>query len=182
MTASANPPDAQAPCPEEWEIWFDDAYEIGAEAVRGFARAVRDPHVSFGARGILPADTSVPATLLAAPMFDAASALVSRAIPHCNLSRIVHAAQQFTVLSPLRIGQRVGFGARLASHVVKAGVDILVIDVTAYADGRPHLAAVITLAHSGSAAPEVDLDAMADRIMLTGTGPSESDAYTAARE
>lgn len=166
--------------PDEWDVWFDDAYEIGAEAVRAFARAVRDPHVPFAVRGILQADTPVPVTLLAAPMFDAASALVSRAIPNCNLSRIVHAAQQFTVVRPLRIGQRVGFGARLTSHVVKAGVDILVIDVAAYADGAPHLAAVITLAHSGSVAPEVDLDAVADLIMLTGTGPSDSDAYTAA--
>ncbi|MGC5023857.1 FAS1-like dehydratase domain-containing protein [Tsukamurella sp. DT100] len=179
MTAPASLPDG--PRPEEWDLRFDDAYEIGAEAVRGFARAVCDPHVPFGARGVLPADTPVPVALLAAPMFDAAAALVSRAIPNCNLSRIVHAAQQFTVLWPLRIGQRVGFGARLTSHVVKAGVDILVIDVTAYADGSPHLAAVITLAHSGSAAPEVDLDAVADLIMLTGTGPSDSDAYTATR-
>lgn len=179
MSAPASLPDA--PRPAEWELWFDDAYEIGAEAVRGFARAVRDPHVPFGAREVLPADTPVPVALLAAPMFDAASALVSRAIPNCNLSRIVHAAQQFTVVRPLRIGQRVAFGARLSSHVVKAGVDILVIDVAAYADGAPHVAAVITLAHSGSAAPEVDLDAVADLIMLTGTGPSDSDAYTATR-
>ena len=165
--------------PEGWEIWYDDAYEVSAEVVRGFARAVRDPHVPYGARGILPADTPVPATLLAAPMFDAASALVSRSIPQCNLSRIVHAAQQFTVRRPLRIGQRLSFGARLASHVVKASTDIIVIDVTAYADGDPHVEAVITIAHSASAGPEVDLDAVADRIMLAGTGPSDSDAYTA---
>ncbi|KXO96407.1 Uncharacterised protein (plasmid) [Tsukamurella tyrosinosolvens] len=168
--------------PEGWEIWYDDAYEVSAEVVRGFARAVRDPHVPYGARGILPADTPVPATLLAAPMFDAASALVSRSIPQCNLSRIVHAAQQFTVRRPLRIGQRLSFGARLASHVVKASTDIIVIDVTAYADGDPHVEAVITIAHSASAGPEVDLDAVADRIMLAGTGPSDSDAYTAGAE
>ncbi|CAM3725878.1 FAS1-like dehydratase domain-containing protein [Tsukamurella ocularis] len=177
MTTPANP--SRAPRPEGWEIWHDDAYEVAAEVVRGFARAVRDPHVPFGARGVLPADTPVPVTLLAAPMFDAASALVSRTIPQCNLSRIVHAAQQFRVVRPLRIGQRLAVGARLASHVVKANTDIIVIEVTAYADGVPHVEAVITIAHSAAAAPDVDLDAVADRIMLAGTGPSDSDTYTA---
>lgn len=165
--------------PEGWEIWHGDAYEVSSEVVRGFSRAVRDSSVPYGVRGILPADTPIPITLLAAPMFDAASALVSRAIPNCNLSRIVHAAQQFTALAPLRIGQRISFGARLVSHVIKANTDIIVIDVTAYAEGVPHLAAVITLAHSATGGPEVDFDAVADLIMLTGTGPSDSDAYTA---
>lgn len=163
----------------DWDIWYPDAYEISAEGVRGFARAVRDPHVPFGARGILATDTPVPITLLAGPMFDAAAILVSRAIPNCNLSRIVHAAQQFTTVRPLRIGQRISFGARLTSHIVKANTDVIAIEVTAYADDTAHLAALITIAHSATAGPGVDLDAVADQIMLTGTGPSDSDAYTA---
>lgn len=168
--------------PDGWEIRFDDAYEVSSETVRSFARAVRDPHIPYGGRGILAADTPIPATLLAAPMFDAASLLVSRAIPNCNLSRIVHAAQQFTAHRPLRIGHRLSFGARLASHVVKANTDILVIEVAAYAAGELHVSGVITLAHSAVGGPELDLDGVADNVMLTGTGPSSSDAYTAVAE
>lgn len=168
--------------PDDWDIRFDDAYEVGSETVRAFARAVRDPHIPYGARGILAADTPVPVTLLAAPLFDAAALLVSRAIPNCNLSRIVHAAQQFTAHRPLRIGDRLSFGARLASHVVKANTDIIVIEVTAYVAGEPHVSGVITLAHSAVGGPEVDLDEVADNVMLTGTGPSESDAYTAVAD
>lgn len=169
---------ADAPHGGDWDLWFPDAYEISSETVRAFARATRDPHIAYAERGILDPDSPVPITLLAAPMFDAASALVSRAIPNCNLSRIVHAAQQFTALSALRIGQRISIGARLASHVVKAGTDIITIDTTAYADDTPRLAAVLTIAHSATAGPAVDLDAVADDIMLTGTGPSDSNAYT----
>ncbi|NMD56999.1 MULTISPECIES: MaoC family dehydratase N-terminal domain-containing protein [Tsukamurella] len=171
---------ADAPYADGWDLWFHDAYEVSSEAVRAFARATRDPHIAYAGRGILAPDCPVPITLLAAPMFDAAAALVSRAIPNCNLSRIVHAAQQFTALDALRIGQRISIGARLSSHVVKAGTDIITIDTTAYADDAPRLAAVLTIAHSDSAGPAVDLDSVADHIMLTGTGPSDSNAYTSS--
>ncbi|CAM4084300.1 MaoC family dehydratase N-terminal domain-containing protein [Tsukamurella strandjordii] len=169
---------ADAPPAGGWDLWFPDAYEISSETVRAFARATRDPYIAYAGRGILDQDSPVPITLLAAPMFDAASALVSRAIPNCNLSRIVHTAQQFTAVSTLRIGQRISLGARLSSHVVKAGTNIITIDTTAYADDTAQLAAVLTIAHSATAGPAVDLDAVADAIMLTGTGPSDSNSYT----
>lgn len=167
-----------------WDIWYPDAYEVSSESVRAFGRATRNPHIPYGERGILPADTAVPFTLLAAPMFDAAAALVSQSIPNCNLSRIVHAAQQFTPTGQLRISQRISFGARLTSHVVKAGTDIITIDVAAFASpsDTPLLACIITIAHSSTAGPAVDFDAIADNIMLTGTGPSDSNAYSAGRE
>lgn len=180
-----NPPKRQqrdaagTPSASDWDLWFPDAYEISSETVRSFARATRNPHIPHQQRSILDPDTtSVPLTLLAAPMFDAAAALVSQAIPNCNLSRIVHATQQFTALDTLHIGQRISLGARLASHIVKASTDIISIDVTAYSADIPKLAAVITIAHSATAGPAANLDTVANQIMLTGTGPSDSDAYT----
>ncbi|MCS3779434.1 MaoC family dehydratase N-terminal domain-containing protein [Tsukamurella ocularis] len=172
---------ADSPQNVAWDLWYPDAYEVSSETVRAFARATRDPYVVYAGRGILDPNAPVPITLLAAPMFDAAAALVSQQIPNCNLSRIVHAAQQFTALNTLRIGQRISIGARLSSHVVKAGTDIITIDTTAYAEGTPRLAAVLTIAHSMTAGPAVDLDTIADQIMLTGTGPSDSNSYTESR-
>ncbi len=164
-----------------WDAWYPDTCEISSEWVRGFARAIRCSFVPYEERRILPPDTPVPVTILGAPMLDAAAMVVSTAIPDCNLSRIVHAAQHFTIDDTIRIGDRFSFGARLVTHLVKAGTDILTIEIGAYAEGRRKVLATVTIAHGGGGREGIDpaaIDGVADAIMLTGTGPSDSDAYS----
>lgn len=166
---------------DDWELWFPDAYEIGTETVRSFARATRNWHVPHAMSRVLPADTAVPATVLGAPLMQAASALVGKAIPGCNLSAIMHAGQSYKYLRPLRIGDVVSVGVRLTSHVVKAETDLLVVEAAIYADGQPTLHSEILIVHS-QRETGLDLEAAnraADEIMMTGMGPSHSDAYAA---
>lgn len=166
---------------DEWELWFPDAYEIGAESVRSFARATRNWHVPYAASRVLPRDTAVPATMLGAPLLQAASAVVGKAIPGCNLSAILHVGQSYQYLRPLHIGDVLSVGVRLNSHIVKADVDLVVVECLVYADGEPSLGAEIFIAHSRRETG-IDLaaaDRLADEVMMTGTGPSSSDAYAA---
>lgn len=166
---------------DEWEIWFPDAYEIGSESVRSFARATRNWHVPYAASRVVPTDTAVPSTMLGAPLLQAASALVGKAIPGCNLSAILHAGQTFHYLRPLHIGDVVSVGTRLGSHIVKAETDLITVDCMVYVNDEPCVAAEIFIAHS-QRETGVDLaaaDKLADEIMMTGTGPSRSDEYAA---
>ncbi len=166
---------------DEWELWFPEAYEIGAESVRSFARASRSWDVPYAASRILPDDVTVPATMLGAPMLQAASAVVGRAIPGCNLSAVMHAGQSFRYLRPLRVGDVLSLGVRLTSHIVKAETDMLVIECMAYVGDAPSVDAEIFLVHS-QRETGIDLaaaDRLADQVMMTGTGPSSSDAYAA---
>ena len=167
---------------DQWELWFPEAYEVNAEAVRSFARGVRSPHVEYQTSKILPADTPIPSTLLAAPMFQGCSTIVSTHIKNVNLSQVMQTGQAFTYYRPLRFGDVVSFGARLTSHVIKAETDLMTIQVMAYVDGAEAVGATISLAHS-QRDMGVDLaavDAFADQVMMTGTGPSQSDAYADA--
>lgn len=166
---------------DDWDVWFDNAYEIGAESVRSFARATRSWDVPYAASRVLPDDVAVPATLLGAPMLHAASAVVGKAIPNCNLSAILHAGQTFRYLRPLHIGDVLSLGVRLASHTVKADTDLIVVECMVFAHGEPSLGAEIFLAHS-QRETGIDLEAadrLADEVMMTGTGPSSSSAYAA---
>ncbi|WP_019201221.1 MaoC family dehydratase N-terminal domain-containing protein [Tsukamurella sp. 1534] len=166
---------------DEWDIWFPDAYEIGSESVRSFARATRSWHVPYAASRVIPADTAVPATLLGAPLLQAASALVGKALPGCNLSAILHAGQSYTYLRPLHIGEVLSVGARLSSHIVKADTDLITVASTVYVGSEPVLGAETLIVHS-QRETGIDLEAadrLADELMMTGTGPSSSDAYAA---
>ncbi|KXO99471.1 FAS1-like dehydratase domain-containing protein [Tsukamurella pseudospumae] len=166
---------------DEWEIWFPDAYEIGAESVRSFARAIRSWDVPYAASRVLPDDVAVPATMLGAPMLQGASALVAKVIPGCNLSAIMHAGQSFRYLRPLHVGDVLSLGLRLTSHIVKAETDLVVVECMVYADGEPSLDAEIFIVHS-QRETGIDLEAadrLADEVMMTGTGPSSSDEYAA---
>lgn len=166
---------------DEWELWFPDAYEIGAESVRSFARATRTWHVPYAVSRVLPADTVVPATMLGAALLQAASAVVGKAIPGCNLAAILHAGQSYQYLRPLHIGDVLSVGVRLSSHIVKAETDLLTIDCMVYAGGVPSLGAEIFIAHS-QRDTGIDFEAadrLADEVMMAGTGPSSSDAYAA---
>lgn len=166
---------------DEWELWFPDAYEIGAETVRSFARATRSWDVPYAVSRRLPADVAVPPTMLGAPMLQAASAVVGKAIPGCNLSAIMHAGQTFRYLRPLHVGDVLSLGVRLTSHTVKAETDLIVVECMAYAGEEPSLDAEIFIVHS-QRETGIDLEAadrLADEVMMTGTGPSNSDAYAA---
>ncbi|MCA0158453.1 MaoC family dehydratase N-terminal domain-containing protein [Tsukamurella sp. M9C] len=166
---------------DEWELWFPDAYEIGAETVRSFARATRSWDVPYAVSRRLPDDVAVPATMLGAPMLQAASGVVGKAIPGCNLSAILHAGQAFTYLRPLHVGDVLSLGVRLTSHVVKAETDLIVVECMVYAGDEPSLGGEIFLVHS-QRETGIDLEAadrLADEVMMTGTGPSNSDAYAA---
>ncbi|WP_041944246.1 FAS1-like dehydratase domain-containing protein [Tsukamurella paurometabola] len=166
---------------DEWEIWFPDAYEIGSESVRSFARATRNWHVPYAASRVVPADSAVPATMLGAPLLQAASALVGKAIPGCNLSAILHAGQTFHYLRALQIGDIVSVGTRLGSHIVKADTDLITVDCMVYVADEPCVSAEIFIAHS-QRETGIDLEAadrLADEVMMTGTGPSNSDEYAA---
>lgn len=165
---------------DEWEIWFSDAYEIGSESVRSFGRATRCWHVPYADSKLIPADTVVPMTMLGAPLMQVAAAVVGKAIPGCNLSAILHAGEAFKYLEPLRIGDVASVGARLRSHIVKAETDLITVECRVYVDGEPRVDAEIFIAHS-QRETGIDLaaaDALADEVMMTGTGPSESAAYT----
>lgn len=167
---------------EQWELWIPEAYEVSSETVRAYARAVRSPHVGFQSSGVIAADSPIPGTLLAAPMFQVCASIVSTAIPGCNLSQVMQAGQGFTYVRPVHIGDVLSFGARLASHLVKADTDLLTIELMAYAHGMAAVGAKVQLVHSRRDTG-VDLAALgiaADRIMMDGTGPSESDAYSEA--
>ncbi|CAM3332012.1 MaoC family dehydratase N-terminal domain-containing protein [Tsukamurella hominis] len=166
---------------DEWELWFPDAYEIGAETVRSFARATRSWDVPYAVSRRLPDDVAVPATMLGAPMLQAASGVVGKAIPGCNLAAILHAGQAFTYLRPLHVGDVLSLGVRLASHIVKADTDMIVVECMVYAGDEPSLGGEIFLVHS-QRETGIDLEAadrLADEVMMTGTGPSDSDAYAA---
>lgn len=166
---------------DEWELWVSDAYEIGAESVRSFGRATRCWHVPYAVSRVIPADTAVPSMMLGAALLQAASAVVGKAIPGCNLSAILHAGQSYKYLRPLQIGDVLSVGVRLASHTVKAETDMLIIDAMVYADGEPAMSAEIFIVHS-QRETGIDLEAadrLADEVMMTGTGPSSSDEYAA---
>ena len=166
---------------DEWELWFPDAYEIGSESVRSFARATRSWHVPYAASRVIPADSVVPPTMLGGPLLQAASALVGKAIPGCNLSAIMHAGQSFRYLSPLGIGDVISVGARLSSHIVKAETDMIVVETMVFVDDKPMLDAEIFIVHS-QRETGIDLEAadgLADEVMMVGTGPSSSDEYAA---
>ncbi|MFC7752409.1 FAS1-like dehydratase domain-containing protein [Tsukamurella soli] len=168
-------------CGIDWDVWYPDMFEISGDLVRMYARAIGASYVPYLNRSVIPADTPVPGTIVAAPMLDTLAPVVSAAIPNCNVSRIVHAGQRFEYLAPLRIGDRVSLGAKLLSHVVKAGVDIVAIEVTAFAGDQAKVIGVMTVAHSTSGVEGLDpaaLDMLADNVMLAGTGPSASDAYS----
>ncbi|KXP12336.1 hypothetical protein AXK57_18700 [Tsukamurella pulmonis] len=166
---------------DDWELWFPNAYEIGAESVRSFARATRNWHVPYATSRQIPADVAVPATMLGAPMLQAASAVVGKAIPGCNLAAIMHAGQSFSYLHPLHVGDVLSLGVRLVSHIVKAETDLIVVECMVYANERPCLGGEIFLVHS-QRETGIDFEAadrLADEVMMTGTGPSNSDAYAA---
>lgn len=166
---------------DEWELWFPEAYEIGAESVRSFARATRDWSVPYAASRVLPPDVAVPPTMLAAPILQGASALVGKAIPGCNLSAILHAGQSFGYLRPLHVGDVLSVGLRLKSHIVKAETDLVMVDAMVYVGETPALSAEVYIVHS-QRETGIDLeeaDRLADEVMMTGTGPSNSDAYAA---
>ncbi len=166
---------------DEWELWFPDAYEIGAETVRSFARATRSWDIPYAVSRRLPDDVAVPPTMLGAPMLQAASAVVGKAIPGCNLSAIMHAGQTFRYLRPLHVGDVLSLGVRLTSHTVKAETDLIVVECMAYAGEEPSLDAEIFIVHS-QRETGIDLEAadrLADEVMMSGTGPSSSDDYAA---
>ncbi|GAB3130974.1 hypothetical protein GCM10027289_16460 [Tsukamurella serpentis] len=166
---------------DEWELWFPDAYEVGAESVRSFARAIRSEHVPYAVSRVLPADVGVPSTMLGGPLLQAASAVVGKAIPGCNLAAVLHAGQRFDYLRPLRVGDVISIGVRLASHIEKADTDLLVVESMVYVGGEPTIGSEILLVHS-QRETGIDLEAvdrLADEVMMTGTGPSRSDEYAA---
>lgn len=166
---------------DEWELWFPDAYEVAAESVRAFARATRNRHVPYSVSRRLPDDVAVPPALLGAPMLQAASAVVGRVVPGCNLAAIMHAGQSFRSLRPLRTGDVLSLGVRLVSHVVKAETDLITVECMVYVGEAATLGAEIFLVHSRRESG-IDLEAadrLAEEVMMTGMGPSNSDAYAA---
>ncbi|MDF0530964.1 MaoC family dehydratase N-terminal domain-containing protein [Tsukamurella sp. 8F] len=166
---------------DDWEVWHPDCFEVTSEGVRAFGRAIQASYVPYQTRRELPADTPVPGTLMAAPMFDAAAVLVSRVIPGCNLSQIAHTAQRFRYVRPLRIGDLTSIGARLLTHVDRADTDVLSIESAVYVRGVQHIVGTLGIVH-GRRVPEgidiVALDSASDRVMRAGTGPSDSDHYS----
>jgi hypothetical protein len=169
---SAQPSDSHD-TPDNWDVWFSDAFEVTTEGVRTFGRATRCWHTPSPALGIPPTDTPVPSTLLAAPMLHAAAAVVSQAISSPNMSRILHAGQSYAYLEHPRIGERIAIGARLTERTQRGGADFFVVETGAFVDGAPRVIGTSRIVYAGDAEEALSLsDAVVDEVMLTGTGPT----------
>ncbi|WP_158635149.1 FAS1-like dehydratase domain-containing protein [Tsukamurella asaccharolytica] len=166
----------------KWEHWFPDTYSVSHDGVKAFARAVRSPHVDYASAGILADDCPVPGTLLAAPLLQKLATIISQVIPECNLSMVVHAAQEFAYVRPLRIGDTVSIGTTLVSHIQKAGTDLLTFEMGAFVGGELAVSASALIVHSRAdlGGDSAAMDAAADAIMMVGTGPFESNDYSSA--
>lgn len=155
-----------------WDTWYPNAFEITTEGVRSFGRATRCWHTPWGSLSVLPLDTPVPATMLAAPMLHAVAALVVRSIASPNMSRILHAGQSYRYLHHPAVGDHVDIGARLTDHAQRGGADFFTVESAAVVGGEIRIAGTSQIVYVGDGVEQPALDdGLVENVMLFGTGP-----------
>ncbi|MEU0089537.1 MaoC family dehydratase N-terminal domain-containing protein [Kribbella sp. NPDC006257] len=121
-----------------------ESYQVGREKIREFAEAIGDPNPAY--RG---ADAVAPPTfafVLSAPALDL---LLADPELGLRLDRIVHGAQKFNYVRPIRVGDEVAATATITT-VRKAGdVEVIMYEtVLTGSDGEQLATSTATVSHN----------------------------------
>lgn len=148
----------------EYTHWSHDCYAVDSENLRSYGRATRSPHVPYSDSRVVPEHTAVPPLIVADPVFKVAARMLADLIDDFSVGRLLHVSQSVRQLEPIRVGDVVSLGARIADRVTRAGIDLFTVDcvvqvgdevrietssVVAYAGGEDGAADLVTDASHG---------------------------------
>ncbi|AXK32140.1 MaoC family dehydratase [Streptomyces armeniacus] len=106
-------------------------YEVGREKIREFAEAIGDPHPAYtdpaAAEKLGHPDVIAPPTFVFSITYRAAGVVIEDPQLGLDFSRVVHGAQQFAYVRPVRAGDRLAVTSTIESINSLAGHDVLEI-------------------------------------------------------